>query len=74
MTWLSLQRLIRCTALGTIQRRRWSAQRFEQDSYHGDALPTELTGPVFTYLTWPFAIRLRDALAVRAVHSARAEP
>src|SRR5580704_11282007 len=41
--------------------------------YHGDALPTELTGPVFTYLTWAFAIRPRDAQATRAVHSARAE-
>ena len=20
--------------------------------YHGDALPTELTGPIFSYLTW----------------------
>ena len=27
--------------------------------YHGDALPTELTGPVFTYLTWAFAIHPR---------------
>jgi hypothetical protein len=27
--------------------------------YHGDALPTELTGPVFTCLTWAFAIRAR---------------
>ena len=50
-----LQRLIRCTPLGTIRRLRWSAQRFELDSYHGDALPTELTGPVFRCLSWGFA-------------------
>ena len=31
--------------------------------YHGDALPTELTGPIFTYLTWAFAILSRDAQA-----------
>ena len=24
--------------------------------YHGDALPTELTGPIFTCPTWGFAI------------------
>ena len=33
--------------------------------YHGDALPTELTGPVFTCLTWTFAIRPRNAQATR---------
>lgn len=50
-----LQRLICCTPLGTIRRLRWSARRFERDSYHGDALPTELTGPNFTCLTWDSA-------------------
>ena len=69
-----LQRLIRCTPLGAILRLRRSAHRFELDSYHGDALPTELTGPIFTYLTWAFTICSRDAQAARAVHSARAEP
>ena len=24
--------------------------------YHGDALPTELTGPIFSYLTWDFML------------------
>jgi hypothetical protein len=24
--------------------------------YHGDALPTELTGRIFSYLTWGFAV------------------
>ena len=24
--------------------------------YHGDALPTELTGPIFSYLTWGFVL------------------
>jgi hypothetical protein len=42
----SLQRLIRCTALGAIVHLRRPAHRFEQDPYHGDALPTELTGLV----------------------------
>ena len=42
--------------------------------YHGDALPTELTGRVFNCLTWAFAIRPRNAQATRAVHSARALP
>ena len=50
-----LERLIRCTALGAIRYLRWSVQRFKQNSYHGDALPTELTGPNFTCLTWGFA-------------------
>src|ERR1700730_1066109 len=27
--------------------------------YHGDALPTELTGPIFTCLTWGFALTRR---------------
>jgi hypothetical protein len=53
----NLERLINCTALKSHLRIRRSAHRFEQDSYHGDALPTELTGPVFTCLSWAFAIR-----------------
>ena len=51
-----LERLIRCTALNLHLRPRRSAHRFEQDSYHGDALPTELTGPVFSCLTWGYAV------------------
>src|ERR1700722_12660853 len=42
--------------------------------YHGDALPTELTGRVFNCLTWAFAIRPRNAQATQAVHNARAVP
>jgi hypothetical protein len=68
------KRLIRCTALKSHLRTRRSVHRFEQDSYHGDALPTELTGPVFIYLTWAFAILSRDAQTVRTVYSVRAVP
>jgi hypothetical protein len=42
--------------------------------YHGDALPTELTGPMFTYLTWAFANHSRDAQTTWTVHSASAMP
>jgi hypothetical protein len=38
------KRLTVCTAVATIVCFRWSAQRFELDTYHGDALPTELRG------------------------------
>ena len=50
-----LERLIVRTALGCHLRSRRSVQRFERDTYHGDALPTELRGPVFSCLTWGFA-------------------
>ena len=40
------------TAVGAHMRLRRSVQRFERNTYHGDALPTELTGPIFSYLTW----------------------
>jgi hypothetical protein len=50
-----LERLITCTAVGCHLRLHRSVQRFERDTYHGDALPTELRGPVFSYLTWGFA-------------------
>ena len=46
--------LIVRTAVGAHVDLRRSAQRFERDTYHGDALPTELTGPVFRFLTWAF--------------------
>ena len=39
-----LERLICCTTVAASLRFRWSAHRFERDSYHGDALPTELKG------------------------------
>jgi hypothetical protein len=55
------------TALGCHLRSRRSVQRFEWDTYHGDALPTELRGPVFSCLTWGFAPhggKLRSCTAV----------
>jgi len=54
---LDLKRLIRCTAVIVTLYFCWSALRFELDTYHGDALPTELTGPVFTCLTCGFLPR-----------------
>src|ERR1035441_1575882 len=50
-----LEHLITRTALGCDLEARRSAQRFERDTYHGDALPTELRGLVFSCLTWGFA-------------------
>jgi hypothetical protein len=50
-----LERLTVFTPVAAILRFRRSEQRFERDSYHGDALPTELTGPVFSCLTCGFA-------------------
>ncbi len=41
-----LERLIACTTVTHEVHFRWSALRFELDTYHGDALPTELTGLV----------------------------
>ena len=52
-----LERLIARTALGCHLRSHRSAQRFERDTYHGDALPTELRGRVLSCLTWAFAPR-----------------
>ena len=52
----NLERLICCTAVGTHVDLRRSVQRFERNTYHGDALPTELTGPIFSYLTWGFML------------------
>ena len=40
------ERLIVSTAFARELRFSWSALRFELDTYHGDALPTELTGLV----------------------------
>ena len=54
--WRNPERLIWRTAVGTYVHLRWSVQRFERDTYHGDALPTELTGPIFTCLTWGFML------------------
>jgi hypothetical protein len=41
------ERLIWRTAVGAHIRLRCSVQRFEQNTYHGDALPTELTGMLY---------------------------
>ena len=49
---VAIERLISRTALGCQLRSRRSAQRFERDTYHGDALPTELRGHVLNCLTW----------------------
>jgi hypothetical protein len=49
------ERLIGRTALGSQLHSRRSAQRFERDTYHGDALPTELRGRVLSCLTCDFA-------------------
>ena len=46
---LDLERLICCTALNSNLHHYRSAHRFEQDSYHGGALPTELTSAVLLY-------------------------
>jgi hypothetical protein len=43
-----------CTALARDLDSRRSAQRFERDTYHEDAPPTELRGQVLTCLTWGF--------------------
>lgn len=50
-----LQRLIARTAVGCDLHSSSSAQRFERDTYHGDAPPTELRGQVLSCLTWCFA-------------------
>src|ERR1017187_1590898 len=47
-----LEHLITRTALGCDLEARRSAQRFELDTYHGDALPTELRGRILSCLTW----------------------
>jgi hypothetical protein len=44
---MNIQRLIVRTALGCHLRSCRSVQRFERDTYHGDALPTELRGRGF---------------------------
>ena len=49
-----IERLISRTALGCHLRFRRSVQRFERDTYHGDALPTELRGRVLSCLTCGF--------------------
>ncbi len=49
-----LERLIRRTAVSCDLDSRRSAQRFERDTYHGDALPTELRGRVLSCLTCGF--------------------
>ena len=67
---MNIQRLIVRTALGCHLRSRRSVQRFERDTYHGDALPTELRGRVFNCLTWGFAPRggqLKSCTAVTHV-------
>src|SRR6266498_658277 len=66
-----LERLIPSTPVTHIQRFRRSAQRFELDTYHGDALPSELRGPVFGCLTcgfWP-ADRLSGSCTAVTQHS-----
>jgi hypothetical protein len=40
----AIEHLIVCTAVSRHLRFSRSAQRFERDTYHGDALPTELRG------------------------------
>jgi hypothetical protein len=50
-----LEHLIACTPVSGDLGLRRSAQRFERDTYHGDALPTELTGPVFSCRAWGLA-------------------
>jgi hypothetical protein len=68
----TLERLITRTPVSDDLRFRRSAQRFELDTYHGDALPTELTGRVFSCLTWSCAICPKDTQDLWAVHSAYA--
>jgi hypothetical protein len=61
LEWLvetgKIERLIVRTALGCHLHDRRSVQRFERDTYHGDALPTELRGHVFSCLTCGFTPR-----------------
>ena len=72
--WPLLERLIVCTALGRDLDSRRSAQRFERDTYHGDALPTELRGRVLSCLTWgfaPYSGLLRSCTAVLPIEHHR---
>jgi hypothetical protein len=55
VTGRPLERLIARTALDCHLHSRSSAQRFERDTYHGDALPTELRGRVLNCPTCGFA-------------------
>jgi hypothetical protein len=61
---LAIERLIVRTAVKRNLGVRRSAQRFEQNTYHGDALPTELRGQCFSCLT--------GVLCLGAVNSGRA--
>ena len=65
-----LEHLITRTALGCDLEARRSAQRFERDTYHGDALPTELRGRVLSCLTWGFVPRGGQLTSCTTVHSA----
>ena len=46
---------------------RWSAYRFERDSYHGDALPTELKGAIFGCRGAVMASRREHSARLRVV-------
>jgi hypothetical protein len=64
---IEIERLITRTALSRHLHDRRSVQRFERDTYHGDALPTELRGRVLSCLTWgfaPYSGQLRSCTAV----------
>jgi hypothetical protein len=63
-----LERLIECTAVVYHLHYRSSVHRFERDTYHGDALPTELRGVVqatFRPTGAPVALRATRAYTIR---------
>ncbi len=62
-----IERLIARTALESHLHSRRSIQRFELDTYHGDALPTELRGQVLTCLTRRFVPCGPDPVGCTAV-------